>query len=122
MNKIITLFLLAFLFLYPNFVDSKNLDLNKKYVALSFDENKEKDPTITKEYIDGISKILVPEGEDPKDPKYSPLYGDFKGFPPTLILSFGSILTLRATSVPPGRTSRRNSQRFLHRSCLPPTA
>lgn len=51
----------------------------------SFDENKEKDPTITKEYIDGISKIYVPEGEDPKDPKFSPLYGEFKGFPPTLI-------------------------------------
>lgn len=38
MQKKIMLFLLSFILIYPNFVHSKIYDINKKYVALSFDD------------------------------------------------------------------------------------
>ena len=52
----------------------------------SYEFNKDKDPTITREYVEGIRDIYVLDGEDPGDPKYSPLFGDFTGFPPTFIM------------------------------------
>ena len=38
MKRILLLFMLSFIFLYPNFASTKTYDLNNKYIALSFDD------------------------------------------------------------------------------------
>lgn len=43
------------------------------------------DPMITLEYIQSITSYFAPEEKDLTNPEISPLFGDFTGFPPTLI-------------------------------------
>ncbi len=43
------------------------------------------DPIIQKEYLIELADGYLPAGMDRKDPRVSPLYGDFEKFPPTLI-------------------------------------
>ena len=50
----------------------------------SFQTKAEVDPVLDKEYIDRMIRAYA-EGEDLKNPFISPLFGDFKGFPPTYI-------------------------------------
>ncbi len=50
----------------------------------SFQTKAEVDPVLDKEYIDRMVRAYA-EGEDLKNPFISPLFGDFKGFPPTYI-------------------------------------
>lgn len=50
----------------------------------SFVEKLEVDPVLDKEYIDRIVQAYA-GGEDLGNPMISPLFGDFKGFPPTYI-------------------------------------
>ena len=52
----------------------------------SYEKYKEKDPILTKEYVEGVRNAFVGEDADFADPKYSPLYGDFTSFPPTFIM------------------------------------
>ena len=52
----------------------------------SYEKYKEKDPILTKEYVEGVRNAFVGEDVDFSDPKYSPLYGDFTSFPPTFIM------------------------------------
>lgn len=52
----------------------------------SYEKYKEKDPILTKEYVEGVRNAFVGEDVDFADPKYSPLYGDFTSFPPTFIM------------------------------------
>lgn len=54
--------------------------------AKSYEKYKEKDPILTKEYIEGVRNAFIGEDADYADSKYSPLYGDFTSFPPTLIM------------------------------------
>ena len=54
--------------------------------AKSYEKYKEKDPILTKEYIEGVRDAFIGEDADCADSKYSPLYGDFTSFPPTLIM------------------------------------
>lgn len=54
--------------------------------AKSYEKYKEKDPILTKEYIEGVRDAFIGENADYADSKYSPLYGDFTSFPPTLIM------------------------------------
>ncbi|WP_294320463.1 alpha/beta hydrolase [Pseudobutyrivibrio sp.] len=54
--------------------------------AKSYEKYKEKDPILTKEYIEGVRDAFIGEDADYADSKYSPLYGDFTSFPPTLIM------------------------------------
>ena len=43
------------------------------------------DPIIHKQYLMELADAYLPMGMDRKDPRVSPLYGNFTGFPPTLI-------------------------------------
>lgn len=52
----------------------------------SYEKYKEKDPILTKEYVEGVRNAFVGEDVDFSDPKYSPLYGDFTSFPPIFIM------------------------------------
>jgi acetyl esterase/lipase len=51
------------------------------------------DPLIHKEYLNELANAYVPTGMDRKDPRVSPLYADFRNFPPMLI-QIGSDETL----------------------------
>jgi len=43
------------------------------------------DPLIHKEYLNELADAYVPAGMDRNDPRVSPLYADFRNFPPMLI-------------------------------------
>jgi acetyl esterase/lipase len=51
------------------------------------------DPLIHKEYLNELADAYLPAGIDRKDPRVSPLYADFRNFPPVLI-QIGSNETL----------------------------
>jgi acetyl esterase/lipase len=51
------------------------------------------DPIIHKQYLNELADAYLPAGIDRKDPRVSPLYADFKDFPPILI-QVGSAETL----------------------------
>ena len=53
------------------------------------------DPLIHKEYLNELADAYLPAGMDRKDPRVSPLYADFRNFPPMLI-QIGSEETLLA--------------------------
>ena len=53
----------------------------------------EVDPLIHKEYLEELAAAYAPHGMERKDPRLSPLYGDLKGLPPTLVQA-GSAETL----------------------------
>jgi monoterpene epsilon-lactone hydrolase len=53
------------------------------------------DPLIHKEYLNELANAYLPAGMDRKEPRISPLYADFRSFPPMLI-QVGSDETLLA--------------------------
>jgi len=54
--------------------------------AASYELNRESDPILTKEYVMGAAHSYIEEN-DPFDPDFSPLFGDFTGFPPAYIMA-----------------------------------
>jgi epsilon-lactone hydrolase len=56
------------------------------------------DPLIHKTYLEELAGAYVPTGMDRADPRISPVFGELKGFPPTLI-QVGSAETLLADAV-----------------------
>lgn len=44
-----------------------------------------KDPILTKDYVLAMRDAYIGAEEDPADARYSPLFGDFTDFPPTLV-------------------------------------
>ncbi len=52
----------------------------------SYETYKDKDPILTKEYVMGASKAYMGDRNDPKDPSFSPLFGELKGLPPVYIM------------------------------------
>lgn len=50
----------------------------------SYQERADLDPSLTREYIQAVTAAYA-KGEDLTSPYLSPLFGDFKGFPPVLI-------------------------------------
>ena len=58
--------------------------LPRGLVLMSFLEKAELDPVLTNAYIDSMIKAYAP-GEELTDPRISPLFGDFTGFPPVYI-------------------------------------
>ena len=54
-------------------------------VSQSYEDNKELDPFVSKDGIAWFSSVYVPNENERKNPYASPLYGDFKDFPPMLI-------------------------------------
>lgn len=44
-----------------------------------------RDPFITAEGLASLNGIYLPPGQDPRDPRVSPLLGDLSGLPPTLL-------------------------------------
>ena len=63
----------------------------------TFQTKAELDPVLDKEYIDRMTRAYAPD-RDLTDPYISPLFGDFRGFPPMLI-QVGSIEMLLSDSV-----------------------
>lgn len=55
--------------------------------ASSYEINKEKDPILTAEYVSGAANAYIGGAGDPSDPRFSPLFGDLSGFPPTFIMA-----------------------------------
>lgn len=51
----------------------------------SYRTRAEVDPVLNAEYINRMTKAYIPEGENLENPLISPLFGDFKGFPPVYI-------------------------------------
>jgi len=43
------------------------------------------DPFLTLDAVAGINALYLPPGQDPADPRVSPLFGDLAGLPPTLL-------------------------------------
>ena len=54
--------------------------------AGSYESRKDRDPILTKDYVTGVRDAYIGSGADPSLDIYSPLNGDFSGFPPTLIM------------------------------------
>ncbi len=53
--------------------------------ADTFESNKATDPMLAKPTVDWMAGMLVPQGGDFKDPRWSPVYGNCEGLPPLLI-------------------------------------
>lgn len=51
----------------------------------SYETYKDKDPILTRDYVIFSRDAFIGADADPKDAKYSPIYGDFSDFPPTLV-------------------------------------
>ena len=54
--------------------------------ASSYETNRNSDPILTGEYVMNASKAYIGD-KDPYDPAFSPLFGDFTGFPPMFIMA-----------------------------------
>ncbi len=54
--------------------------------AKTYEDNKDKDPILTREYVTGVRDAYIGEGVNTAASCYSPLNGDFNDFPPTLIM------------------------------------
>jgi len=51
----------------------------------SYQERGESDPMLNMDYLYAVRSAYMPEGQALSSPDLSPLFGDFDGFPPTLI-------------------------------------
>lgn len=51
----------------------------------SYETYKDKDPILTKDYVLAMRDAYIGTDADPADAKYSPIYGNFTDFPPTLV-------------------------------------
>lgn len=65
--------------------------------APSYTKYKDLDPILSKEYIEAVRSAYLGGDTNYANPKYSPLYADLTGFPPTLIQA-GSNEILRSDS------------------------
>ena len=57
--------------------------------SISYEIYADRDPILTREFVTGVRDAYIGTGRDinPADPKYSPLFGNFTGFPPTVIMA-----------------------------------
>jgi monoterpene epsilon-lactone hydrolase len=51
----------------------------------SFETNASTDPMVQKGALEWMTSLLLAEGSDLKDPRWSPVYGNFEGLPPLLV-------------------------------------
>ncbi len=56
------------------------------FSGLSYLTNTKTDPTLNEESLRGYAKAYI-DNEDSKNPFISPIYGDFTGFPPVLVIA-----------------------------------
>jgi acetyl esterase/lipase len=54
-------------------------------VSQSYEDNKDIDPFVSKDGIAWFASVYTPDENDRKNPYASPIYGNFKNFPPMLI-------------------------------------
>ena len=54
-------------------------------VSQSYEDNKDIDPFVSKDGIAWFASVYTPDEDDRKNPYASPIYGNFKNFPPMLI-------------------------------------
>ncbi|MCR5686091.1 MAG: alpha/beta hydrolase [Lachnospiraceae bacterium] len=55
--------------------------------ADSYENNKELDPILTRQYVTDASKAYIAGAGDPGEARFSPLFGDLKCLPPSLIMA-----------------------------------
>ncbi len=55
--------------------------------AESYEINKDVDPILTGDYVMDAARAYMTDAGDPHKPEFSPLFGDFKGFPPVYIMA-----------------------------------
>lgn len=53
----------------------------------SYIQNKELDPILTKEYVTDAARAYTAGAGEPSDARFSPLFGELAGFPPTYIMA-----------------------------------
>lgn len=53
----------------------------------TYKTKKDKDPILTKEHVIDAANVYIAGAGQPEDPRFSPLFGSFDGFPPTLIMA-----------------------------------
>ena len=51
----------------------------------SYQQYDGKDPILTKNYVESVRDAVIGTDAEASDPIYSPLFGDFQHFPPTLV-------------------------------------
>ncbi|MBQ3899744.1 MAG: alpha/beta hydrolase [Lachnospiraceae bacterium] len=52
--------------------------------AQSYEENKDVDPVLSKEFVENAAKVYINGAGDPKEARFSPLFGNFENFPGTI--------------------------------------
>ncbi|MCR4618496.1 MAG: alpha/beta hydrolase [Lachnospiraceae bacterium] len=55
--------------------------------ARSYETNGDIDPVLSKEFVLDAARTYAGEGADLSNPRFSPLFGDFEGFPSTFIMT-----------------------------------
>lgn len=55
--------------------------------ADSYESNREIDPVLSGEFVENAAKAYIAGAGDPDDPRFSPLFGSFEGFPHTYIMT-----------------------------------
>ena len=62
------------------------------FSGATYDSNRWRDPTLSEQSLRGFAEAYAPENA--KNPLVSPVFGDFTGFPPSLIIAGGDELLL----------------------------
>lgn len=68
--------------------------LDMEHKGTTLDTNAETDALVSREILQGMAGMFLPEGASPTDPLANPLYADFTGFP-RLYINVGELETLR---------------------------
>ena len=55
--------------------------------ADSYESNRDIDPVLSGEFVENAAKAYIAGAGDPDDPRFSPLFGSFEGFPHTYIMA-----------------------------------
>ncbi len=55
--------------------------------AASYETNAGIDPVLTKEFVSEAAKVYISGAGEADDPRFSPLFGSFEGFPPAYIMA-----------------------------------
>lgn len=67
--------------------------------GISYEKNKENDPSITRNLLSFFADCYVPDEKDRKDPLASPLFADLNGMPPSLLFAGGDEIMLSDTYI-----------------------
>ena len=60
----------------------------------SLEENRETDPSLSRQSLECFTAAYLPNGQSPEDPLVSPLFGNFVDFPPSVLFAGGAEILL----------------------------